>query len=337
VAHPRRDVLGHHDLARSEDALRAVAALDLDASGEVDHELRSRCVVEVVLGRRVLPQPKGQPGDPDVVRAGPAVERLEGVLDVFDVGLTVGPGVEVGELQAVLADDHGRSLSPTCRYKAWIDHTTSRNGREPHPAGCRSPPWRRGGPGGGLTGRASDGDATQHGTSIPVAVGVREIRLTVNGSVHQLAVATDRLLVDLLRDDLGLTGTKLGCEIGVCGLCAVIVDGTVQSACLLPAVLTDGASIETVEGLAGPDGELSPIQRAFIRHGGFQCGICTPGQVVTATALLREEPHPTTDDIRTWMMGSLCRCTGYEGILEAIAAVAAEAGGTPVGADGAPT
>ena len=151
--------------------------------------------------------------------------------------------------------------------------------------------------------------------------------LTVNGTAHDVEAASDRFLIDVLRTDLGLTGTKLGCEVGVCGLCAVIVDGGVQSACLIPAVAVNGSIIETVEGLAGPDGELSAVQAAFIRHGAFQCGICTPGQVVTATALLREQPAPTEPEVRSWMMGSLCRCTGYEGIQAAVMAA---------GGDGAP-
>jgi carbon-monoxide dehydrogenase small subunit len=159
----------------------------------------------------------------------------------------------------------------------------------------------------------------------------RPIQVTVNGATSALEIPTDRLLVDLLRDDLGLVGTKLGCEVGVCGLCAVIVDGSLVTACLLPAVLVDGSTIETVEGLAGPDGELSDVQRAFIVKGGFQCGICTPGQVVTATALLRERPAATAAEIRSWMMGSLCRCTGYEGIADAIASLTAPEPGAEVG------
>lgn len=150
----------------------------------------------------------------------------------------------------------------------------------------------------------------------------------MNGSVHDLEVSSDRLLIDALRDDLELTGTKLGCGIGVCGLCAVLVDGALVSACLLPAVLVNGAVIETVEGLASPDGSLSPLQDAFIREGGFQCGICTPGQLMAATALLRERPAATDAEIREWMMGSLCRCTGYEGIRRAIV-TAARSGTNP--------
>ena len=126
----------------------------------------------------------------------------------------------------------------------------------------------------------------------------------------------------MLRDDLGFTGTKEGCSIGVCGACSVLVDGDLLSACLLPAVFADGRAVTTVEGLANGD-TLSPLQDAFIRDGGFQCGICTPGQLIAATALLAEHPRPTDDQIREWMTGNLCRCTGYHGITRAIRAAAA--------------
>lgn len=132
----------------------------------------------------------------------------------------------------------------------------------------------------------------------------------------------DRRLIDLLRDDLGYTGTKEGCSIGVCGACSVLVDGELLSACLMPALFVDGRAVTTVEGLANGD-ELSPLQNAFIREGGFQCGICTPGQLIAATALLAQHRHPSDDEIREGMMGNLCRCTGYHGITRAIKAVVA--------------
>lgn len=147
------------------------------------------------------------------------------------------------------------------------------------------------------------------------------LRLTVNGRPEHLRIPTDRLLVDVLRDDLRLTGTKETCGVGVCGICSVLVDGTLQSACLTLAVATDGAAITTVEGLADGD-ELTPLQQAFGRHGGFQCGICTPGQLVAATALLAEHPDPDEATVREWMTGNLCRCTGYYGIVSAILATA---------------
>ncbi len=144
----------------------------------------------------------------------------------------------------------------------------------------------------------------------------------MNGAPVERSIPADRFLIDLIRDDLGLTGTKEGCGIGVCGLCSVIVDGALYSSCIVPAVLLDGATIETVEGLEAADGSLSPLQEAFITEGGFQCGICTPGQLISATALLRETRRPSPDEVKRWMMGNLCRCTGYEGITKAIAAAA---------------
>jgi carbon-monoxide dehydrogenase small subunit len=153
-------------------------------------------------------------------------------------------------------------------------------------------------------------------------VSEHSVRLTINGQLYEVAVPANRLLIHLLRDDLGLTGTKEGCSVGVCGACSVLVDGVLVSACLVPAILADGASITTVEGLAPDDEHLSPLQDAFIRHGGFQCGICTPGQLIAATALLDEEPHPSAEQIKVWMMGNLCRCTGYYQIVESIQAAA---------------
>ena len=143
------------------------------------------------------------------------------------------------------------------------------------------------------------------------------LRFKLNGADRDLEVPADRLLIDLLRDDCGATGTKLGCGIGVCGACSVLVDGVLVSACLVPAVFVDATAIVTVEGLAR-DGALTPLQDSFIREGGFQCGICTPGQLIAATALLTEHPRPTRDEVRSWMMGNICRCTGYYGIERAI-------------------
>ena len=151
------------------------------------------------------------------------------------------------------------------------------------------------------------------------------IRFTLNGEPRDAEVRADRLLIGLLRDDLGLTGTKEGCGIGVCGACSVLVDGALLSSCLLPAVFVDGAEVTTVEGLAR-GGELTALQEEFIKQGGFQCGICTPGQIVAATALLAESARPTDDEITEWMLGNLCRCTGYYGIARAIRAAS---GGTP--------
>ena len=145
----------------------------------------------------------------------------------------------------------------------------------------------------------------------------QSIQFRVNGVDHQLQVPARKLLVDCLRYDLGLTGTKEGCSVGVCGACTVLIDGQMIASCITLAVAVDGADITTIEGLA-EQGRLHPVQQAFIDHGGFQCGICTPGQVLAAKALLDINPAPTDDDIREWMMGNLCRCTGYYGILESV-------------------
>ena len=141
------------------------------------------------------------------------------------------------------------------------------------------------------------------------------IRFTLNGTAVEATVPAERLLLDLLRYDLGKTGTKDGCSVGVCGLCTVQVDGAPMSGCLLLATQVDGAQVRTVEGL------VSPLQDAFIEEGGFQCGICTSGQLVAADALLRAKPDATDAEIADWQMGNLCRCTGYYGIARAIAKV----------------
>jgi aerobic carbon-monoxide dehydrogenase small subunit len=145
-----------------------------------------------------------------------------------------------------------------------------------------------------------------------MAVGV-----TVNGIRHELAVEPRRLLVDCLRDDLGLTGTHIGCEHGVCGTCTVLVDGESIRSCLMLAVQADGAQIMTVEGLS-QNGTLHPLQQAFRDAQGLQCGFCTPGMLMVAHELLRETPSPTEDQIREAISANLCRCTGYQGIVEAV-------------------
>jgi aerobic-type carbon monoxide dehydrogenase small subunit (CoxS/CutS family) len=149
--------------------------------------------------------------------------------------------------------------------------------------------------------------------------GIR-VDLTVNERSVSVAVAADRTLLSVLRDDLELTGTKDGCGMGICGACSVLVDGRLVSSCLVLAASIDGSTVTTIEGLATD--ELTSLQRAFITHGGLQCGICTPGQVMAATALLDEQENPSPDQIRHWMAGNLCRCTGYAGIVDAILAVA---------------
>jgi carbon-monoxide dehydrogenase small subunit len=149
------------------------------------------------------------------------------------------------------------------------------------------------------------------------------IRLVVNGTAHELDVPSYRTLLDCLRYDLGLTGSKEGCGVGVCGACTVLLDGKMISSCIALAVFADGREVTTVEGLA-EDERLHPVQQAFIDAGGFQCGICTPGQIVAAKALLDGNPDPSETEIREWMLGNLCRCTGYYKILESIRAAAGQ-------------
>ena len=150
---------------------------------------------------------------------------------------------------------------------------------------------------------------------------MKTIQLQMNGESVTREVADNRLLIDFLRYDLELTGTKEGCSVGVCGACTVLVDGQPVSACLTLAVSVDGCEVTSIEGLA--DGNrLHPLQRAFIEYGGFQCGICTSGQIMSAKALLDINPHPSPEEIKSWMMGNLCRCTGYYKIIESIQAVA---------------
>jgi aerobic carbon-monoxide dehydrogenase small subunit len=145
----------------------------------------------------------------------------------------------------------------------------------------------------------------------------RAIRLTVNGRGHEGTVEPRTSLADFLRDQLDLTGTHVGCEHGVCGACTVLLDGEPVRSCLLLAIQMDGARITTVEGLA--DGErLHPLQQAFRDHHGLQCGFCTPGILLTAKALLEDNPHPTDAEIREAIAGNLCRCTGYHFIVDAI-------------------
>lgn len=144
-----------------------------------------------------------------------------------------------------------------------------------------------------------------------------KINLKVNGKNHSVEVPVYRTLVDLLRYDLDLTGTKETCGVGVCGACTVIMNGEMIASCITLAVKADGSDIQTIEGVA-QNNQLHPIQTAFINHGGFQCGACTPGQIIAAKALLDVNPQPNQEEIRDWMMGNLCRCTGYYQIVEAI-------------------
>jgi carbon-monoxide dehydrogenase small subunit len=152
---------------------------------------------------------------------------------------------------------------------------------------------------------------------------VRTINVTVNGRSLARSVSTRKTLADFLRGDLGLTGTHLGCEHGVCGACTVRLDGEIVRSCLTFAVQCDGAEILTIEGVAPAAGELSDIQQAFWDKHGLQCGFCTPGMVLTAMDVLERNPDPTDSEIREAMGGNLCRCTGYQNIVESVLAAAA--------------
>jgi len=144
------------------------------------------------------------------------------------------------------------------------------------------------------------------------------VELTVNGRVHRHVVQPRLTLADFLREKCGLTGTHLGCEHGACGACTVLLDNQAVRACLIFAVQVDGQEVTTVEGIAGPDGELSPVQSALRECHGLQCGFCTPGFVTSITALLRDNPQPTDEEIREGLSGNFCRCTGYQGIVNAV-------------------
>ena len=149
------------------------------------------------------------------------------------------------------------------------------------------------------------------------------LSLTVNGEPVETAIASYKTLLEVLREDLGLTGTKHGCELGECGACAVLLDGQPVLSCLVVAAGCDGRKVETIEGMAGREGKLHPLQDAFADLGASQCGYCTPGILLTAQHLLEKNPRPTRDEIADALSGNLCRCTGYNQIFEAVEAAAA--------------
>ena len=151
------------------------------------------------------------------------------------------------------------------------------------------------------------------------------IIVTVNGAQERLDVPSNMTLLQMLREKLALTGTKNGCEAGECGACTVLVDGEPVNSCMMLAVEADGHDIVTVEGLA-PEGQLSPLQQAFVEHNAVQCGFCTPGMLMSAHALLKRNPDPTEQEIKEALVGNLCRCTGYVRIVDAIQGAAAKGG-----------
>lgn len=154
------------------------------------------------------------------------------------------------------------------------------------------------------------------------------ITVIVNGATERLSVASNMTLLQMLREELALTGTKNGCEAGECGACTVLVDGEPVNSCMMLAVEADGSEVLTVEGLA-PEGRLSPLQQAFVEHNAVQCGFCTPGMLMSAHALLQRNPNPTETEIKEALVGNLCRCTGYVRIIQAVKTAAA----APRGAD----
>jgi carbon-monoxide dehydrogenase small subunit len=147
----------------------------------------------------------------------------------------------------------------------------------------------------------------------------RTVTVTVNGTTYEREVEARKLLIHFIRDDLDLTGSHIGCDTGNCGACSVIVDGTLTKSCMMLAVQADGSSVETVEGLADGD-ELNKLQQSFKDHHALQCGYCTPGMLMSATALLRQNPHPSEDEIKKGLQGNICRCTGYWNIFDAVKA-----------------
>ena len=161
------------------------------------------------------------------------------------------------------------------------------------------------------------------------------VSLTVNGETVEREVAVRTSLADFLREDLRFTGTHLGCEHGVCGACTVLLDGAAVRSCLMLAVQADGTAVTTIEGLAGPDGTLSPLQQSFMDHHGFQCAFCAPGFILTAQTLIDRGQPLSRDDLRAEISGNLCRCTGYASILESIEAAITDALGPLIDSKGA--
>jgi len=154
-----------------------------------------------------------------------------------------------------------------------------------------------------------------------------KVSMTVNGAPKSAEAEGRTLLVEFLREGLGLTGTHVGCDTSQCGACVVHVNGKAIKACTMFAMEAEGAEVTTIEGMAAPDGTLSPVQQAFQDHHGLQCGFCTPGMVMSAAALLKENPEPTEAEIRDYLEGNLCRCTGYHNIVKAIMAASGQDAG----------
>jgi aerobic carbon-monoxide dehydrogenase small subunit len=162
-----------------------------------------------------------------------------------------------------------------------------------------------------------------------IEMDTRSISLTVNGQQRSATIETRLSLADLLREEFRLTGTHIGCEHGVCGACTVLVDGEAVRSCLMLAVQAADHRVETVESLAPDEHHLNPLQEQFVQHHGLQCGFCTPGILMTLTAEMRDTPTPTEQQVRDMLAGNLCRCTGYQGMIDAVLATAGTLGGGP--------
>ena len=160
----------------------------------------------------------------------------------------------------------------------------------------------------------------------------QQIRFTVNGKATAVEAYPMERLLDVLRHELALTGTKEGCGEGECGACSVLMNGELVNSCLIPVLQAQGATVCTIEGLA-PEGEMHPLQRSFLRHGGAQCGICTPGMMMAAAHLLEKNPHPTLPEVREALSGNLCRCTGYQKIFDAVRLTYVDVPGAGVGVE----
>ncbi|MBR0815925.1 MULTISPECIES: (2Fe-2S)-binding protein [Bradyrhizobium] len=161
---------------------------------------------------------------------------------------------------------------------------------------------------------------------MPTPASPHTVTIEINGSRRTATVEARRLLVHLIREDLGLTGTHVGCDTSQCGACTVEIDGKAVKSCTVLAVMADGASITTIEGVTGSGGELSPVQMAFHDHHALQCGFCTPGMVMSVRSLLKENPNPSEREIRHGLAGNICRCTGYHNIVRAVESLASKGG-----------
>jgi xanthine dehydrogenase iron-sulfur cluster and FAD-binding subunit A len=244
--------------------------------------------------------------------AGPTAIRLRGAEEILESGGLGDRNIDDASAHAAELVDPGADLHASVEYRRHLTRVMTRRALkraiERVRAGAQNPQKRL-----ALTARKA---ATETSRAQPA-----KIRMTVNGAVREGTAEPRRLLVDFLREDLGLTGTHIGCEHGICGACTVLLNGEAARSCLMFAVQAHGAELMTVEGLAR-DGTLHPLQEAFWEHHGLQCGFCTPGMLMAAYDFLRVNPAPTVEEIREGLSAVLCRCTGYQGIVNAVKAAA---------------